>query len=46
MITCGVVGATGLVGETMIKVLQDRSFPSDSFHPFASEPVQKQGLPC
>ncbi len=37
MITCGVVGATGLVGETMIKVLQDRSFPSLSFHPFASD---------
>ena len=37
MITYGVVGATGLVGETMIRVLQDRSFPSVSFHPFASE---------
>ncbi len=37
MINCGVVGATGLVGETMIKVLQDRSFPSVSFHPFASD---------
>ena len=37
MITCGVVGATGLVGETIIKVLQDRSFPSVSFHPFASD---------
>lgn len=36
MIKVGVVGATGLVGETMIKVLQDRSFPSESFHPFAS----------
>ncbi|MEN8208323.1 MAG: aspartate-semialdehyde dehydrogenase [Candidatus Fermentibacteria bacterium] len=37
MISCGVVGATGLVGETIIKVLQDRSFPSVSFHPFASD---------
>lgn len=36
MIKVGVVGATGLVGETMIEVLQDRSFPSESFHPFAS----------
>lgn len=36
MIKVGVVGATGLVGETMIKVLQDRSFPFESFHPFAS----------
>ncbi len=37
MIIIGVVGATGLVGETMINVLQDRSFPSESFHPFASD---------
>ncbi len=37
MVPVGVVGATGLVGETMMKVLQDRSFPMDSFHPFASD---------
>ena len=36
MIKAGVVGATGLVGETIIKVLQDRSFPSEPFRTFAS----------
>jgi len=36
VVKTGVVGATGLVGETMIKVLQNRSFPSESFYPFAS----------
>jgi aspartate-semialdehyde dehydrogenase len=37
MVISGVVGATGLVGETMIKVLQDRSFPSEKLYPFASD---------
>ncbi len=36
MISVGVVGATGLVGTTMISVLQERSFPVDRFHAFAS----------
>lgn len=36
MISVGVVGATGLVGTTMINVLQERSFPVDRFHAFAS----------
>ena len=36
MISVGVVGVTGLVGETMISVLQERSFPVDRFHAFAS----------
>lgn len=36
MISVGVVGATGLVGATMISVLQERSFPVDLFHAFAS----------
>jgi aspartate-semialdehyde dehydrogenase len=31
-----VVGATGLVGETMIKVLQERNFPIDQLFPLAS----------
>lgn len=44
MIKVGVVGATGLVGETMIKVLQDRSFPSESFHPFASNKSEGQTI--
>jgi aspartate-semialdehyde dehydrogenase len=42
----GVVGATGLVGETMIKVLQDRSFPMDSFHPFASGRSEGKNVRC
>lgn len=36
MISVGVVGATGLVGATIISVLQERSFPVDRFHAFAS----------
>ncbi|MBD3277124.1 MAG: aspartate-semialdehyde dehydrogenase [Candidatus Aegiribacteria sp.] len=36
MAAVGIVGATGLVGRTIAKVLQDRSFPVSSFHPFAS----------
>ncbi len=32
-----VVGATGLVGTQMIKVLQDRCFPVTEFYPVASE---------
>lgn len=32
-----VVGATGLVGQTMIKVLEERSFPLDELIPVASE---------
>src|SRR5579863_6125396 len=31
-----VVGATGLVGETMIKVLQERKFPISELHALAS----------
>ncbi len=36
MAVVGVVGATGLVGETMIRILEERSFPVDDLHPFAS----------
>ena len=32
-----VVGATGLVGETMIQVLQERDFPVSELYPLASE---------
>jgi aspartate-semialdehyde dehydrogenase len=32
-----VVGATGLVGETMIGVLEERGFPVSELHPLASE---------
>jgi len=31
-----VLGATGLVGETMIKVLEERKFPVSEFYPLAS----------
>ena len=32
-----VVGATGLVGETMISVLEERAFPVSELHPLASD---------
>ncbi len=32
-----VLGATGLVGETLIKVLEQRNFPVKQLYPFASE---------
>jgi aspartate-semialdehyde dehydrogenase len=32
-----VVGATGLVGETMIRVLEERNFPVSELYPLASE---------
>jgi aspartate-semialdehyde dehydrogenase len=32
-----VVGATGVVGSTILKVLRERSFPADEVVPFASE---------
>jgi aspartate-semialdehyde dehydrogenase len=32
-----VVGATGLVGETMIEILAEREFPIGTLHPLASE---------
>jgi aspartate-semialdehyde dehydrogenase len=31
-----VVGATGLVGDTMIQVLEERDFPVAALHPLAS----------
>lgn len=46
MTAVGVVGATGLVGENIIKVLQDRSFPMDSFHPFASDSSEGKTVRC
>ena len=32
-----VVGATGMVGETMLGILAERNFPIDKLHPLASE---------
>jgi len=37
MIKVAVVGATGLVGRTMMKVLEERNFQMDEFIPVASE---------
>ncbi|KYG69340.1 aspartate-semialdehyde dehydrogenase [Bdellovibrio bacteriovorus] len=33
----GVVGATGMVGQTFMKLLEERSFPIQELRPFASE---------
>ena len=35
-LSVAVVGATGLVGETMIRLLEERSFPLRELHPLAS----------
>lgn len=35
--TVAVVGATGLVGQTMIEILQERNFPVKKLVPMASE---------
>ena len=37
MFSVAVVGATGLVGETMIEVLAERNFPVSQLYPLASE---------
>lgn len=37
MLEVGVVGVTGLVGRTMMEILQERSFPVERFLAFASE---------
>lgn len=33
----GVVGATGMVGQTFMKLLEERNFPLEEFRPFASD---------
>ena len=37
MVDVAVVGATGAVGEAMIAILQERSFPVGNLYPLASE---------
>ena len=37
MFKVAVVGATGLVGSTMLKVLEERNFPVSELIPVASE---------
>lgn len=36
MITCAIVGATGLVGSTFLKVLEEQKLPIDEYYLFAS----------
>lgn len=37
MITCAIVGATGLVGSTFLKVLEEKNLPVDEYYLFASK---------
>ena len=37
MITCAIVGATGLVGSTFLKVLEEKKLPIDEYYLFASK---------
>ena len=36
MITCAIIGATGLVGSTFLKVLEEKNLPIDEYELFAS----------
>ena len=37
MITCAIVGATGLVGSTFLKVLEEKTLPIDEYYLYASK---------
>lgn len=37
MITCAIVGATGLVGSSFLKVLEEKNLPIDEYYLFASK---------
>ncbi|MBR6641326.1 MAG: aspartate-semialdehyde dehydrogenase, partial [Clostridia bacterium] len=37
MITCAIVGATGLVGSTFLKVLEEKNLAIDEYYLFASK---------
>ena len=37
MITCAIIGATGLVGSTFLKVLEEKKLPIDEYYLFASK---------
>ncbi len=41
----GVVGATGLVGAEMLRILEERAFPVDELRAFASPRSQGRKLP-
>jgi aspartate-semialdehyde dehydrogenase len=43
MPVAGVVGVTGLVGRTMMEILQERSFPVERFLAFASDASASEG---
>jgi aspartate-semialdehyde dehydrogenase len=45
-VSVAVVGATGLVGEAMIKLLQERKFPLSELHPLASERSAGRTVRC
>lgn len=40
----GLVGATGLVGETFLKLIEERNFPVNELRPFASEKSKGQKI--
>jgi aspartate-semialdehyde dehydrogenase len=41
----GVIGATGLVGQEMLRILEEREFPVDSFRVYASARSEGRKLP-
>ncbi|WP_072744073.1 aspartate-semialdehyde dehydrogenase [Sporanaerobacter acetigenes] len=43
-VNIGIVGATGMVGRTFLKVMEERNFPVDNLYLFASEKSKGQKL--
>ena len=42
----GIVGATGMVGQTFLKLIEERNFPLAELRPFASESSAGKKLKC
>lgn len=42
----GIVGATGMVGQTFLKLIEERNFPLGELRPFASESSAGKKLEC
>lgn len=42
----GVVGATGMVGQTFMNILEERKFPISELRPFASESSEGKKIKC
>lgn len=42
----GIVGATGMVGQTFLKLIEERNFPLQELRPFASESSAGKTLKC